>query len=129
MERTVATPVGTLKIEGDDRAITGIWLNTAGAVTTGGATGVLAELERQLAAYFSGSLKTFDLAIAPKGTPFQLEVWSALQNIPYGASCSYSDIARKIGRSLTRAAATCSNSHTRQLSIPQWARASSARRR
>jgi len=98
MERVVDSPVGHLKIEGDDRSITGIWLNAKGAVTPGRAAGALAELERQLEAYFSGALKTFDLPLAPKGTPFQIDVWSALQTIPYGATCSYSDIARQIGR-------------------------------
>ncbi len=98
MERIVESPVGLLKIEGDERSITGIWLNAKGAVTPGRATGLLAELERQLDAYFSGALTTFDLPLAPKGTPFQLEVWSALQQIAYGATCSYSDIAQRISR-------------------------------
>jgi methylated-DNA-[protein]-cysteine S-methyltransferase len=98
MERIVESPVGKLKIESDERSVTGIWLNARGTVTPGRPEGVLAELERQLEAYFSGALKTFDLPLAPRGTPFQLEVWSALQSIPYGSTCSYSDIARQIGR-------------------------------
>ena len=98
MERIVESPVGLLKIQGDDRSITGIWLNARGAVTPGRATGALAELERQLDKYFAGSLKTFDLPLAPTGTPFQLEVWEALQAIPYGATTSYGDVAKKIGR-------------------------------
>jgi methylated-DNA-[protein]-cysteine S-methyltransferase len=98
MERVIDSPVGRLKIEADDRSITGIWLNAKGAVTPGRASGVLAELERQLDAYFSGASKAFDLPLAPKGTPFQVEVWTALQTIPYGATCSYGDIAKQIGR-------------------------------
>jgi methylated-DNA-[protein]-cysteine S-methyltransferase len=98
MERVIETAVGKLRIEADDRSITGIWLNAKGSTTGGEATGVLAELERQLAAYFSGTLKTFELPLSPKGTPFQLEVWAALQKIPYGTTCSYSDIAKRIGR-------------------------------
>lgn len=98
MERFVETPVGTLKIQGEDRSITGIWLNATGSLTPGRATGVLAELERQLDAYFAGSLKTFDLPLAPKGTPFQREVWSALQMIPYGTTTTYGRIADRIGR-------------------------------
>jgi methylated-DNA-[protein]-cysteine S-methyltransferase len=98
MERIVESPVGKLRIESDDCWITGIWLNARANVTPGRATGVLAELERQLAAYFDGRLTEFDLPLAPKGTPFQLEVWTALQSIPYGSTCSYSDVAKKIGR-------------------------------
>ena len=98
MERIVESPVGPLKIEGDDRSITGIWLNATSPATPGRASGVLAELERQLDAYFAGALTVFDLPLAPRGTAFQIDVWSALRQIPYGATCSYSDIAHKIGR-------------------------------
>src|SRR5262245_54524082 len=59
---------------------------------------VVRETLRQLAAYFSGDLKVFDMPLAPKGTEFQLSVWKALTRIPYGETCSYRDIARTIGR-------------------------------
>jgi methylated-DNA-[protein]-cysteine S-methyltransferase len=57
-----------------------------------------AEVRRQLAEYFQGRRKVFDLTLAPGGTPFQKEVWRALVEIPYGECVSYSDIARRIGR-------------------------------
>jgi len=98
MTRIIESPVGKLRIDADERAISGIWLNATANVTPGRATGVLAELERQLAAYFGGRLTEFDLPLAPAGTPFQLDVWAALREIPYGTTCSYSDIAKKIGR-------------------------------
>lgn len=98
MERIVESPVGLLKIAADDRAVTGIWLNARGAVSPGRATGVLADLEQQLAAYFSGALTEFDLPLAPAGTPFQLEVWAMLRSIPYGTTTSYGRIAERIGR-------------------------------
>src|SRR5262249_40127849 len=52
---------------------------------------------RQLRAYFSGSLKEFTLPRAPEGTPFQLDVWNRLCEIPYGETTSYGEIARRIG--------------------------------
>ena len=52
----------------------------------------------QLAAYFKGALKQFDLPLAPEGTAFQLEVWRALRGIPYGELVSYKTIAEVIGR-------------------------------
>jgi methylated-DNA-[protein]-cysteine S-methyltransferase len=52
----------------------------------------------QLQAYFDGKLKTFDLPLQLEGTDFQLEVWNALKEIPYGKTVSYGDIARRIGR-------------------------------
>ena len=52
---------------------------------------------RQLREYFSGMRKTFDLPIAPMGTPFQMAVWRALCEIPYGETRTYGEIAAAIG--------------------------------
>lgn len=57
-----------------------------------------AEVIRQLDQYFAGDREQFDLTLAPVGTAFQLEVLNALQQIPYGATCSYQDLANQIGR-------------------------------
>lgn len=51
----------------------------------------------QLTAYFAGELQTFDLPLAPKGTPFQQEVWAYLQTIPYGRTTTYGTIALELG--------------------------------
>lgn len=51
----------------------------------------------QLSAYFSGKLKTFSLDLHLVGTPFQLKVWQALREIPYGYTASYGEIARNVG--------------------------------
>ena len=56
-----------------------------------------AETIRQLKAYFSGELEAFDLPLAPEGTPFQLQVWRQLCEIPYGETISYGELARRIG--------------------------------
>jgi O-6-methylguanine DNA methyltransferase len=58
----------------------------------------LADLSTQLTAYFEGALQRFSLPLDLRGTPFQLDVWRALQEIPYGEVRSYGDIARAIGR-------------------------------
>jgi methylated-DNA-[protein]-cysteine S-methyltransferase len=55
------------------------------------------EVIRQLSAYFSGDLKTFSLDLHIEGTPFQLKVWQALREIPYGRTASYGEIARNVG--------------------------------
>lgn len=57
-----------------------------------------AQAERQLSEYFAGQRRQFDLPLAPNATPFQSRVLAALQNIPYGETRSYSDIARTIGK-------------------------------
>ena len=51
----------------------------------------------QLAAYFAGRLTEFTLPVAPAGTPFQRRVWAGLQDIPYGETWSYGQLAGKIG--------------------------------
>ena len=61
------------------------------------ASPLLHEAREQLAAYFAGRLRRFDLPLAPQGTPFQLRVWRALQDIPYGRTCSYAELAAAVG--------------------------------
>ena len=51
----------------------------------------------ELTAYFAGDLRTFDLPLNMQGTPFQLSVWRALLDIPYGETTSYGEIARRVG--------------------------------
>ncbi|MDY4665563.1 MAG: methylated-DNA--[protein]-cysteine S-methyltransferase, partial [Prevotella sp.] len=53
---------------------------------------------RQLDEYFAGKRKAFDIQLQLTGTDFQNEVWNALLDIPYGATKSYKDIARYIGK-------------------------------
>ncbi|TQV68172.1 methylated-DNA--[protein]-cysteine S-methyltransferase [Exilibacterium tricleocarpae] len=58
----------------------------------------LREAKKQLAAYFKGELKQFDLPLALLGTEFQRQVWEALQAIPYGETISYQTLAQRIGK-------------------------------
>ena len=55
------------------------------------------DVRRQLADYFAGDRKTFDLRLRPGGTEFQLKVLNELQQIPYGSTVSYADIAERVG--------------------------------
>lgn len=52
----------------------------------------------QLAEYFAGERTEFDLPLAPIGTQFQLRVWGALLDVPYGETVSYGEIAEAIGK-------------------------------
>jgi len=60
--------------------------------------GRLQPVRSQLAAYFRGELRDFSLALDMQGTPFQQQVWAALQQVPFGQTCSYAAIAQAIGR-------------------------------
>lgn len=59
---------------------------------------VLPALQEQLSAYWAGDLTDFDVSLATAGTSFQQQVWAALRLVPYGATCSYADLAAAIGR-------------------------------
>ncbi len=59
---------------------------------------LLVELGAQLASYFAGERRTFDLPLDLTGTPFQLEVWAALGRIPFGATITYGELAGLLGR-------------------------------
>ncbi|MDR2690994.1 MAG: methylated-DNA--[protein]-cysteine S-methyltransferase [Dysgonamonadaceae bacterium] len=55
------------------------------------------ELESQLKEYFEGKRKLFTVKLFLQGTPFQKKVWAALQEIPYGSTCSYKEQSVAIG--------------------------------
>jgi len=58
---------------------------------------ILLQTERELSEYLAGKRKTFSVKFDPAGTPFQSKVWEALEKIPFGETCSYAAIAKKIG--------------------------------
>ena len=58
----------------------------------------LAEVSRQLREYFNGERREFDLPLRLGGTEFQVSVLKALQEIPYGETTSYGEVAKRIGR-------------------------------
>lgn len=57
---------------------------------------ILSLAVQQLEEYFCGKRKSFALPLDVSGTEFQQRVWKELSKIPYGQTCSYSDIARRI---------------------------------
>ncbi len=59
---------------------------------------MLRQAVRELEEFFAGERRSFTVPLAPVGTPFQQQVWRALQTIPYGATCTYRDIACAVGR-------------------------------
>lgn len=87
------SPLGDLTAFEEDGKIVALeW----GWVDGGGGNAVLQSAERQLDEYFEGRRKTFDLPLAPDGSPFQRRVWTALRQIPYGSVSSYGELAHVI---------------------------------
>lgn len=96
------SPVGPLMLAGDDAVLRELWFlqgrqRMAPNPAWTESARAFAEATRQLKAYFAGRLKSFTLAVDPGGTPFQSRVWRALQEIPYGETISYGEVARRIG--------------------------------
>ena len=76
-------------------------------------------VREQLAAYFAGEVRTFDLALAPEGTPFQQRVWAALGTIPFGATLGYGEIARRLGdHGAARAVGSANNRNPIAIIVP-----------
>lgn len=88
------SPIGPLAIFEDDGAIVALdW----GWPPESEETPLLVRARDQLEAYFAGTLKRFDLTLAPMGTPFQRKVWAALAAIPHGEIRTYGDLAAELG--------------------------------
>jgi methylated-DNA-[protein]-cysteine S-methyltransferase len=98
------TPVGELTVIGDEAGIQTIYIETA---LNKRKLKMQKEwirddyffesVHQQLEAYFSGTLRQFEVTLNPQGTPFQKRVWQALQEIPYGETRTYGEIAAIIG--------------------------------
>jgi methylated-DNA-[protein]-cysteine S-methyltransferase len=94
------SPIGPLRVHTDGVAVTSVEFFPFGEL--GGdqddTQPLLVEAKRQLQAYFDGSLRDFDLPLAPQGgSEFRRRVWAALCRIPYGATTSYGVMARGLG--------------------------------
>lgn len=102
--KTIWSPVGELTLVADDRGLAAIlWENDKpdrvrlGALSEKADHPVLLETERQLAQYFAGTRRTFDVPLSFAGTDFQKRVWAALLAIPFGETRSYGEIADQLG--------------------------------
>lgn len=82
-------------------------------------TPLLRKVVLELKEYFSGLRISFSVPLNPKGTPFQKEVWKALQDIPYGSTLCYQDVAIKIGnKKAARAIGGANNKNPIAIIIP-----------
>ena len=98
----VEAPIGGLLLLSDGASLTGLYLASQdGRLEPDGRwvrddSSLKAAVE-QLAAYFAGDLRRFDVPLAPRGTEFQRRVWDALRAVPFGTTVSYAELARRIG--------------------------------
>ena len=95
---TYESPLGTLLLVAEDGVIVRLALPGATPEPSWSRDDKgFGEAREQLADYFAGKRRDFDLPLAPRGTRFEMKVWDALRKIPYGETVSYGDIARAIG--------------------------------
>lgn len=92
--RTIPSPLGPMNATTDGGAL--VALSFDGEANRDDACPILDRVEQQLVPYFAGDAAGFDLPLAPRGTPFQQQVWTELQTIPRGETRSYASIARQI---------------------------------
>lgn len=97
------TPVGRILVAGDDDGLKIVQFRADNSVEQliqddwGQNDRAMKNAVQQIQAYFAGKLTSFDLPLAPDGTPFQKKVWKALCKVKFGATASYGDIAKAIG--------------------------------
>ncbi len=99
----VDTPVGKLLVARGELGLTSIQFQKKGVPAEPREEwerddSAFDDVREQFRAYFARELTKFDLRLAPRGTPFQLDVWGALRTIRYGETRSYAQLARMIGR-------------------------------
>ena len=92
----IKTPLGIATIIGDENGISVISVSDEGEISTA-IPAVLKEAVTQLNDYFEGKRTDFDFTLNPKGTEFQQKVWQGLLEIPFGKTCSYMDLSKKLG--------------------------------
>ena len=100
---TVTSPIGRLTLAWRDGALTGLHMEEQRHAVSADPSWVrdddrFDDVSEQLRAYFAGQRSDFDVPIRFVGTPFQMEVWSALRDIPFGETISYAELARRVGR-------------------------------
>ncbi len=105
----VSSPIGMLCLEEEGEAITSLYIvqdtnevdvldDSADEIDTYKEckTELLDKASQELNEYFEGKRKDFDLPLRMRGTEFQMKVWKALCQIPYGETRCYEDIAKSI---------------------------------
>ena len=92
----IKTPLGIATIIGDENGISVISVADEGEISNT-IPAILHEAVLQMNDYFEGKRTDFDFTLNPKGTEFQQKVWKGLLEIPFGKTCSYMDLSKKLG--------------------------------
>ena len=104
-ERMIQTPLGEVRLRSDGKSLTGLWFvgqvndakNNCG-IEMKDDLPIFVQVENWLESYFSGNQTPITFPLQPKGTIFQERVWKILQEIPYGETMTYGEIAQRIAK-------------------------------
>lgn len=117
---TIDSPLGALRLLGARDHLVGLYLPAQDApAAPAGTSPLLARVAAQLAEYFAGERRVFDVPLAPRGTGFQARVWEQLARIPFGETRSYGELARALGRpSASRAVGAANGKNPISIVVP-----------
>jgi len=125
LHRHIDSPVGPLLLVADEHALRVIEFDNPrhpykrSSAWQPGDNAVMREAARQLAQYFRGERREFDLPLAPQGTDFQRTVWHTLADIPYGETISYAELARRVDKpTATRAVGAANGRNPLPIVLP-----------
>jgi methylated-DNA-[protein]-cysteine S-methyltransferase len=119
----LSSPLGRIELTSDGFAVTGVQIERDGRLPRDGyreaSIDVLVAAAEQLAEYFDGARQRFDVSVATDGTPFRMQVWSALAEVPFGTATTYGRLGRDAGLGLAgRAVGGAIRSNPLPLLIP-----------
>ena len=121
----IDSPVGPLLLAADDEGLRLVEFESpkhpakVGADWHEGSNAVIDATRAQLAEYFTGARRGFDLPLSPQGTEFQRSVWWKLADIPYGETISYAQLASRVGKpSATRAVGAANGRNPLPIVLP-----------
>ena len=104
-ERMIQTPLGEVRLRSDGKSLTGLWfvgqVNDAkdnSDIEIKDDLPIFGQVETWLESYFFGKQTPITFPLQPKGTIFQERVWKILQEIPYGETMTYGEIAQRIAK-------------------------------
>ncbi len=95
---TIASPLGALTLTASERGLTGVSFAGNESATDSCSSDLFSRAAAQLAEYFEGRLRKFDVPLDTQGTPFEESVWALVRSIPYDSTTSYGELARKLGK-------------------------------
>ena len=101
IHKSVLTPLGVFTLASEEGYLKAVFAGVPDPASDHGLGRIVEEgfeeTERQLAEYFDGKRCCFDLDLETKGTEFQRLVWAEVSAIPYGQTCSYKQLAIRLG--------------------------------